>query len=107
MMTEAEILGGLAAHPHEGERWLILADWLEDHQDARAELARLRAPWTEPVALSQRDLDAAAEAHGTSLSACIDRLTARLGPQAVRRPMPRASHLPERAQAWESLSGAP
>ncbi len=71
------------------------------------ELARLRAPWTEPVALSQRDLDAAAEAHGTSLSACIDRLTARLGPQAVRRPVPRASHLPERAQAWESLSGAP
>ncbi len=64
------------------------------------ELARLRAPWTEPVALSQRDLDAAAEAHGTSLSACIDRLTARLGPQAVRRPVPRASHIPERAQGW-------
>ncbi len=64
------------------------------------ELARLRAPWTEPVALTQRDLDAAAEAHGTSLPACIDRLTARLGPQAVRRPVPRASHVPERAQGW-------
>ena len=64
------------------------------------ELARLRAPWTEPLALSQRDLEAAAEAHGTSLPACIDRLTARLGEGAVRRPAPRASHLPERAQSW-------
>ncbi len=71
------------------------------------ELARLRAPWAEPLALNQRDLDAAAEAHGTSLSACIDRLTARLGPQAVRRPVPRASHVPERAQGWESLLDAP
>jgi sulfatase modifying factor 1 len=41
-MTEAEILAGLAAHPHEGDGWLILADWLEDHQDPRAALARLR-----------------------------------------------------------------
>lgn len=72
------------------------------------ELARLRAPWTEPLALSQRDLEASAEVHGTSLPACIDRLTARLGQGAVRRPLPRASHLPERAQVWgEPLSGAP
>ena len=70
------------------------------------ELARLRAPWTEPLALSQRDLDAAAEVQGTSLPACIDRLTARLGPQAVRRPVPRASHVPERAQVWEEWAGA-
>ncbi|MEO0642354.1 MAG: DUF6504 family protein, partial [Pseudomonadota bacterium] len=26
----------------------------------------------------------------------------RLGPQAVRRPVPRASHVPERAQAWQA-----
>lgn len=64
------------------------------------ELARLRAPWAEPLALTQRDLDAAAETHGTSLPACLDRLTARLGLQAVRRPVPRASHVPERAQGW-------
>lgn len=64
------------------------------------ELARLRAPWTEPLSLTQRDMEAAAEAHGTSLAACIDRLSIRLGPDAVRRPVPRASHVPERAQKW-------
>lgn len=70
------------------------------------ELARLSAPWCEPLALSQADFEQAAEAHGTSLSACIDRLGARLGEGAVRRPQPFASHLPERAQRWESLLDA-
>lgn len=64
------------------------------------ELVRLRAPWTEPLVMGQAELDAAAERHGTSLAACIDRLTVRLGHDAVRRPLPRASHLPERAQRW-------
>lgn len=64
------------------------------------ELVRLTAPWTEPLALAQAELDAAAEARGTSLAACIDRLSVRLGAEAVRRPVPRASHLPERAQRW-------
>lgn len=64
------------------------------------ELVRLRASWTEPLALAQSDLEAAAERHGTSLAACIDRLTVRLGQHAVRRPVPQASHLPERAQRW-------
>ena len=64
------------------------------------ELARLSAPWCEPVALSQRDFEAAAEAHGTSLAACIDRLSVRLGAGAVRRPELHASHWPERAQRW-------
>ena len=64
------------------------------------ELARLSAPWCEPLALSQRDFEVAAEAHGTSLAACIDRLSVRLGAAAVRRPEPVASHWPERAQRW-------
>ena len=64
------------------------------------ELARLSAPWCEPKALSQRDFEAAAEAHGTSLAACIDRLSVRLGVGAVRRPELHASHWPERAQRW-------
>ena len=66
------------------------------------ELVRLRAPWCEPLALLQSDLEAAAEAHGTSLAACIDRLSVRLGPDAVRRPVSHASHLPERAQRWQA-----
>ena len=64
------------------------------------EMLRLRASWAEPLALAQGDIEAAAEAHGTSLSACIDRLTVRLGAEAVARPVPFASHIPERAQRW-------
>jgi protein ImuB len=65
------------------------------------EAVQLRASWSEPLPLSQADLDAAAEQHGTSLAACIDRLGVRLGPQAVTRPVMRASHIPERAQSWQ------
>ena len=65
------------------------------------EMVRLRAAWTEPLSLAQRDFDAAAENHGTSLAVCIDRLTVRLGAEAVRRPTPYASHIPERAQRWQ------
>ncbi|MFM5924651.1 MAG: DUF6504 family protein [Novosphingobium sp.] len=71
------------------------------------ELARLSAPWCEPLGLSQADFEAAAQTHGTSLAAFVDRLGARLGEEAVRRPQPFASHLPERAQCWVSLSDAP
>jgi protein ImuB len=65
------------------------------------ELLRLRAPWTEPLALAQGDFEAR-QAPGTSLAECIDRLTVRLGEQAVRRPVPHASHVPERAQRWQA-----
>ncbi|MCB2066458.1 MAG: DNA polymerase Y family protein [Erythrobacter sp.] len=65
------------------------------------EMLRLRASWAEPLHLAQADLEAAAEAHGTSLAMCLDRLTARLGSHAVQRPVPRASHVPERAQGWQ------
>jgi uncharacterized protein (TIGR02996 family) len=41
-MTERDFLAGIAAHPAELDRWLVLADWLEDQGDPRAELARLR-----------------------------------------------------------------
>lgn len=65
------------------------------------ETVRLRASWAEGLSLEQGDLDKAAEEHGTSLAACIDRLTVRLGTDAVRRPVPHASHIPERAQRWQ------
>ena len=66
------------------------------------EMLRLRASWSEPLALEQADIETAAQRHGTALSACIDRLTVRLGAGAVRRPVPFASHLPERAQRWQA-----
>lgn len=64
------------------------------------ETVRLRASWAEPLDLSQHDLEQAAERHGTSLAACVDRLTVRLGSDAVRRPVAYPSHLPERSQNW-------
>ncbi len=64
------------------------------------ELVRLRAAWAEPLVAGQADLEAMPE-QGTSLAACIDRLTVRLGPDAVRRPVACASHIPERAQRWQ------
>lgn len=64
------------------------------------ELVRLRCSWAEPLPLTQRDFEAAAEAHGTCLAAFIDRVSTRLGAEAVRRPVAYASHIPERAQRW-------
>ncbi|MGB3378108.1 MAG: DUF6504 family protein, partial [Allopontixanthobacter sediminis] len=65
------------------------------------ETIRLRASWAEPLSLEQSDIESTAETHGTSLSACIDRLSVRLGPRAVQRPVSHASHIPERAQRWQ------
>jgi uncharacterized protein (TIGR02996 family) len=42
MPTEDDLLAGIVAHPAELDRWHVLADWLEDQDDPRAELARLR-----------------------------------------------------------------
>ena len=66
------------------------------------ELVRLRAAWAEPLAVLQAGLDGKAEEAGTSLATCIDRLTVRLGAEAVRRPVAYASHIPERAQRWQA-----
>ena len=66
------------------------------------DIARMRAVWAEPLAVAQADLDAGAETPGTSLATCIDRLTVRLGADAVRRPVAYASHIPERAQRWQA-----
>ena len=65
------------------------------------EMVRLSASWAEPLAVAQGDFEAAAEKYGTSLAACIDRLTVRLGEGVVSRPVPCASHMPERAQRWQ------
>ncbi|MBO9498523.1 MAG: DNA polymerase Y family protein [Novosphingobium sp.] len=63
------------------------------------ELVRLRAPWCEALTIEQTDIETV-ETEGTTLAACIDRLTVRLGEAAVRRPVSHPSHIPERAQRW-------
>ncbi len=66
------------------------------------ETLRLAATWCEPLNAAQADIEAAAEAHGTTLAACLDRLSIRLGAEAVTRPVPHPSHWPERAQRWQA-----
>ncbi len=65
------------------------------------ELVRLTARWAEPLAVLQAGLERGVERPGTTLATCLDRLTVRLGPDAVRRPVGHASHIPERAQRWQ------
>jgi len=54
-------------------------------------------PVTEPLAASQPALDGK-EQEDEALAALIDRLSTRLGPQALCRLVPRNSHIPEQAQ---------
>jgi len=66
----------------------------------------LEAGRVEPLALTQTRLDGDA-AEDLHLPRLIDRLSARLGPRAVTRPVLRASHLPERAQVAQPALAAP
>ncbi|WP_199798184.1 Y-family DNA polymerase [Aurantiacibacter aquimixticola] len=59
----------------------------------------MEALWTEPLAPAQVRLDGD-EADGVAAARLVDRLIARLGPDAVMRPMARESHVPERAEGW-------
>ena len=57
---------------------------------------RMSVPWTQALAPAQQELER--ETPGEeAFSRLIDRLTARLGPEAVLRFEPFASHIPERA----------
>ncbi|WP_240309469.1 MULTISPECIES: Y-family DNA polymerase [Sphingomonas] len=59
----------------------------------------LTASWAERLDAGQDAL--VGEPSGeTRLAELIDRLSVKLGPDKVRRPAPRESHLPERASGW-------
>ncbi|MBX7535910.1 DNA polymerase Y family protein [Qipengyuania sp. GH1] len=66
------------------------------------EMLRLRAIWTEKLALDQSDIETASQNHGIALSTLVDRLAVRLGPGAITRLVPFPSHIPERAQRGQS-----
>jgi len=66
----------------------------------------LSADLTEPVKAHQVSLeDETAARHAESLTALIDRLSARLGEGAVRVAEPQGSWLPERAEQWRPALG--
>ncbi len=61
----------------------------------------LCADQAEPMAARQGEMeDAAGAARAEALAGLIDRLQAKLGEGAVRRPQARESWLPERGEAW-------
>lgn len=61
---------------------------------------QMLATWLQPLDQKQSTLDGGASAKGTTLATCIDRMTARLGTDAITRPVPYPSHYPERSQRW-------
>lgn len=67
---------------------------------------RLVAIWAEPLDIKQPGLDGERD-KSTDLPRLIDRLTTRLGAEAVRRPVAHESHLPERAQRWRAAGATP
>jgi protein ImuB len=70
------------------------------------DLITLAAPVVEDLRTIQTRLDRR-EDDGAELARLIDRLAARLGPGALRRPDPAPSHIPERAEAWAAAMGHP
>ena len=60
----------------------------------------LEVGWWERLAGTQAGLGQEQEA-GTAVAALVDRLSVRLGPDKVLRPVRHDSHLPERAAGWE------
>jgi protein ImuB len=65
----------------------------------------LTAEWTEELGAAQDSL--VEEPSGTGeLARLVDRLTVKLGSDAVRRPKAQESHLPERASGWVAAIGS-
>ncbi|WP_330696746.1 DUF6504 family protein [Fontisubflavum oceani] len=70
------------------------------------DLITLEAGGVEELVIAQHRLEGGAE-DDLDLARLIDRLVARFGASAVTRPTPWASHVPERAQNWQSAMAAP
>ena len=66
----------------------------------------LEARWTEPLGAAQASLVEEVSAQ-TEVARLVDRLTVKLGPERVRRPQARESHLPERASGWMAAVSSP
>jgi protein ImuB len=66
----------------------------------------LTAEWTEELGAAQESL--VEEPSGErELARLVDRLTVKLGPKRVRRPLAQESHLPERASGWAAAISSP
>ncbi|MDP5307570.1 DNA polymerase Y family protein [Paracoccus sp. 2205BS29-5] len=88
-----------AAPSREAAHLLRLFAGRLDHLDPGYgfDLIRLLAETTEPLATAQVSLEGNADT-ALHLSRLIDRLVARFGPDAIVRPVPMESHIPERSE---------
>jgi protein ImuB len=66
----------------------------------------LEASWAEPLGAAQQSLVEERDADG-DVARLVDRLSVKLGPDKVRRPQPRDSHVPERASGWRAAVSSP
>lgn len=71
------------------------------------DLVRLTVPSIAPLVARQVDLGDGDGDDEADLALFVDRIHARLGRNAIRRPVPVASHLPERAVAFAAFAEAP
>lgn len=71
------------------------------------DLITLAASVAEKITIAQAQLDGAPEA-GPDMARLIDRLSAKFGASALRRPAMRDSHMPERREVWApAMAGTP
>ena len=68
---------------------------------------RLRSLQTQPMTGESTSLLPEDVRHGDSLHQLLERLSARLGPQQVRRATLHADHRPERMQQWHAATALP
>ncbi len=66
----------------------------------------LLSTWSVPMALAQSDMDDNRQQTGTTLPQMLDRICARLGPDAVRIAVPARSHIPERSFRFAAPNAA-
>ena len=94
-----DIRVALAAPSREGAHLLRLFDGRLERLDPGYgfDLIRLAAEAVEPLSQAQPGLDGR-RSETLELSRLIDRLTARFGTDAISRPQPQGSHIPERAE---------
>lgn len=99
---EVEVANAATALPTRDERHLqrLLIDKTDELDPGFGfDAFLLEASWCEPLGAAQDSLVEEPRSE-RQVAELVDRLTVKLGPDKVRRPIARGSHLPERASGW-------
>jgi uncharacterized protein (TIGR02996 family) len=88
---EAALLRSVAEEPADLDRWLVLADWLDEHTDPRGELMRLHValracePGTDNPEVRRQE-ERLRELLAAGVRPCVPRFTNRIGMEFVLIP---------------------